>query len=62
MTRFARVDSKIPLEEIIKTLAGLSKEGKFDHIGLSECSANTLKRANTVYILSSIPPKLISNR
>ena len=44
----ARVDPKTPIEESVKTLAELVKEGKFDYIGLSECSAETLKRANAV--------------
>jgi len=42
------VDPKIPVEEAVKTLAELVKEGKFDYIGLSECSAETLKRADAV--------------
>ena len=42
------MDPKTPIEETIKTLAELVKEGKFDYIGLSECSAETLKRADAV--------------
>lgn len=44
----ARVDSKVPIEETIKSLQALIAEGKFDHIGLSEVSAATLKRAAAV--------------
>lgn len=44
----ARVDPNVPIEEAIRILAGFVKEGKFDHIGLSECKAETLKRANAV--------------
>ncbi|KII88651.1 hypothetical protein PLICRDRAFT_176211 [Plicaturopsis crispa FD-325 SS-3] len=50
----ARVDPKVPIEEAIKTLVGLIKEGKLDHIGLSECSAETLKRANAVHPIAAI--------
>jgi len=46
----ARVDPKIPIEEAIKNLAELVKEGKFDYIGLSECSAETLMRASAVSV------------
>jgi aryl-alcohol dehydrogenase-like predicted oxidoreductase len=42
------VDPKLPVEEAIKTLAEFVKEGKFDYIGMSECSAETLRRANAV--------------
>ncbi len=46
----ARVDPNIPLEDAIKTIAQLKSEGKFDHIGMSECKAETLRRANAVGI------------
>ena len=46
----ARVDKNVPIEDAIKTLAGLIKEGKFGHIGMSECSAATLRRAHAVSI------------
>jgi aryl-alcohol dehydrogenase-like predicted oxidoreductase len=32
----ARMDPKVPIEEVMTTLSGLVKEGKFDFIGLSE--------------------------
>jgi len=44
----ARVDPEYPIEDQMKTLTTLQMEGKFDHIGLSECSAATVKRANAV--------------
>lgn len=44
----ARIDKNVPIEDTIKTLVGLIKEGKFDHIGMSECSAQTLRRAHAV--------------
>ena len=39
------------IEETIKFLSLFVKEGKFDYIGLSECSADTLRRANAVRLL-----------
>ncbi|EIN07468.1 aldo/keto reductase [Punctularia strigosozonata HHB-11173 SS5] len=44
----ARVVEDPPVEEVMKTLLGFVKEGKFDHIGISECSAATLRRANAI--------------
>ena len=46
----ARVDKNVPIEDAIKTLEGLIKEEKFGHIGMSECSAATLRRAHAVSI------------
>ncbi|KIK61818.1 hypothetical protein GYMLUDRAFT_42863 [Collybiopsis luxurians FD-317 M1] len=45
----ARIDRNLPIETIMNNLATLLKEGKFSHIGLSECSANTLRKAHAVY-------------
>ncbi|OJT14575.1 Pyridoxal reductase [Trametes pubescens] len=50
----ARVDPNIPLEDAIKTIAQLKSEGKFDHIGMSECKAETLRRANAVHPIASV--------
>lgn len=44
----ARVDAKVPVEDMVATLVKLKEQGKFDHIGMSECSAETLRRANKV--------------
>lgn len=44
----ARVDSNVPIEESIKALVELKNEGKLAHIGMSECSAATLRRGNAV--------------
>ena len=44
----ARVDRNRPVEEAIQNLVILKNEGKFDHIGMSECRAETLRRGNSV--------------
>ncbi|KZO95691.1 aldo/keto reductase [Calocera viscosa TUFC12733] len=41
----ARVDRDVPIEGAMQMLEKLRGEGLFDHIGISECSANTLRRA-----------------
>ena len=48
----ARVAKNVPVEDAIKTLVELKNEGKFDHIGMSECSAATLRRGNAVSRIS----------
>ncbi|KAI0796124.1 aldo/keto reductase [Abortiporus biennis] len=50
----ARVDPNIPVEEAIKNLKVFIDEGVIDHIGISECGAATLRRANAVYPISVV--------
>ncbi|KAN0087975.1 NADP-dependent oxidoreductase domain containing protein [Tylopilus felleus] len=50
----ARVDAKVPVEDMVATLVKLKEQGKFDHIGMSECSAETLRRANKVHPISIV--------
>ncbi|KAG1827020.1 NADP-dependent oxidoreductase domain-containing protein [Suillus subaureus] len=50
----ARVDPNIPLEESIRALVELKNEGKLDHIGMSECSADTLRRGNAVHSIAAV--------
>ncbi|KIM80754.1 hypothetical protein PILCRDRAFT_822023 [Piloderma croceum F 1598] len=50
----ARIDPKVPVEETIKTLVELIEENKFDHIGLSEVSAETLRRGNAVHPIAMV--------
>jgi pyridoxine 4-dehydrogenase len=50
----ARVDPKVPIEETIKNLKILIDEGLFDYIGLSECKAETLKRAHAVHPIAAV--------
>lgn len=50
----ARVDPARPIEETIAYLKQLVKEGKFDHIGMSECNAETLRKANSVHPITHV--------
>jgi len=50
----ARVDPKISIEESMKNMKILIDEGKFDHVGLSECSAETIRRANAIVPVASV--------
>jgi aryl-alcohol dehydrogenase-like predicted oxidoreductase len=40
-----RVDPKTPIEETIGEMEKLRQEGKIRYIGMSECSAETLRKA-----------------
>ncbi|GAA5977741.1 hypothetical protein JCM11641_001395 [Rhodosporidiobolus odoratus] len=43
-----RIDKKVPIEESVRAMDALRKEGKCKYIGLSECSADTLRRASKI--------------
>jgi len=47
--RPARLDSKVPIEETVGAIAELVKQGYVRYIGLSEMSAETVRRANAVH-------------
>jgi aryl-alcohol dehydrogenase-like predicted oxidoreductase len=40
-----RIDADIPIEQTVGVMAELKKAGKVKYLGLSECSADTLRRA-----------------
>ncbi|KAF5367386.1 hypothetical protein D9758_003753 [Tetrapyrgos nigripes] len=46
----ARIDRKLSVEEFMENLVTVMKEGKFSHIGLSECNEDTLRRANESWV------------
>lgn len=50
----SRMDGSVPVEDIIGTVADLVKEGKVRHIGVSEITADQLRKANEVYPISAI--------
>jgi len=49
-----RVDPDTPIEETVGALAELVKAGKIRHIGLSEASAGTLRRAVKVHPIAAL--------
>jgi aryl-alcohol dehydrogenase-like predicted oxidoreductase len=49
-----RVDPKTPIEETVGAMAELVREGKIRHIGLSEASPQTLRRAVKVHPISAL--------
>jgi len=49
-----RPDPEVPIEETVGAMAELVKDGKVKYLGLSECSANTLRRAHKVHPIAAI--------
>ncbi len=49
-----RVDPQTPIEETVGALAGLVRAGKVRHIGLSEASPQTLRRAQSVHPIAAL--------
>lgn len=49
-----RVDPSVPIEDSVGALADLVNAGKVRHIGLSEASAASLRRASTVHPITAL--------
>jgi len=49
-----RVDPKVPIEEVASTVKDLIAEGKVKHFGLSEASAQTIRRAHAVQPVAAL--------
>ncbi|KAI9725892.1 MAG: hypothetical protein M1834_009455 [Cirrosporium novae-zelandiae] len=53
-----RIDPKQPIETTVATMAELKNEGKIKFLGLSECSAETLRRACKVHHIAAVQIEL----
>ena len=49
-----RVDASTPIEETVGAMAELVAEGKVRHLGLSEASAETIRRAHAVHPITAV--------
>jgi aryl-alcohol dehydrogenase-like predicted oxidoreductase len=49
-----RVDPNTPVEETVGAMAELVEQGKVRHIGLSEASAQTIRRAHAVHPITAV--------
>lgn len=49
-----RLDNSVPLEDVIGTVADLIKEGKVRYLGVSEITADQLRRANRVHPVTAL--------
>lgn len=52
--RPARLDPNVPIEDTVGAIADLVKAGHVRHIGLSEVSAETIRRAHAVHPISDL--------
>lgn len=49
-----RVDPQVPIEDVAGTVKDLIREGKVKHFGMSEASAETIRRAHAVQKVSAV--------
>ncbi|MDQ0782218.1 aldo/keto reductase [Chryseobacterium sp. W4I1] len=49
-----RVDPNIPVEETVGAMAELVKEGKVKYLGLSEASAESIRKANKIHPITAL--------
>ncbi|MYN17877.1 aldo/keto reductase [Rugamonas sp. FT107W] len=49
-----RPDPSVPVEEVVGVMAELVREGKVRHLGLSEVSAATVRRAHAVHPIAAV--------
>jgi aryl-alcohol dehydrogenase-like predicted oxidoreductase len=49
-----RVDQSVPIEETVGAMAELVAQGKVRHLGLSEASARTIRRAHAVHPITAL--------
>ncbi|MET0226997.1 MAG: aldo/keto reductase [Dokdonella sp.] len=49
-----RIDPQVPIEDTVGAMADLVKQGKVRHLGLSEASAETIRRAHAVHPIAAI--------
>lgn len=49
-----RVDATVPIEETVGAMANLVREGKVRHLGLSEASTDSVRRAHKVHPIAAV--------
>lgn len=49
-----RLDDSVPMEDVIGTVAELIKEGKVRYLGVSEITADQLRKANSIYPVTAL--------
>jgi len=54
------VDLNVPIEDVAGAVKDLIQEGKVKHFGLSEASAQTLRRAHAVQAVAALPERVLA--
>lgn len=49
-----RIDPNVPVEETVGAMSELVKEGKVKYLGLSECTADDLRRAHAIHPITAL--------
>jgi len=49
-----RVDPQVPIEETVGAMSDLVREGKVRYLGLSEASAETIRRAHAIFAITAV--------
>ncbi|CAI6341823.1 unnamed protein product [Periconia digitata] len=49
-----RLDQKTPIEKTMQAMVEMKNEGKFKYIGMSECSAKSIRRAHAVHPVTAV--------
>ena len=49
-----RLDNSVPMEDVIGTVAGLIKEGKVRYLGVSEITAQQLRKAHSIHPVTAL--------
>ncbi len=49
-----RIDPKIPVEDMVGAMSDLVKEGKVRYLGLSEASAESIRKANAIHPIAAL--------
>ncbi|HEY4787432.1 MAG TPA: aldo/keto reductase [Bacteroidales bacterium] len=49
-----RIDPNVPVEEMVGAMSNLVKEGKVRYLGLSEASANSIRKAHAIHPISAL--------
>ena len=49
-----RADPNVPIEDTVGAMAGLVRQGKVRHLGLSEVAADTVRRAHAVHPIAAV--------
>ncbi|MCF6404851.1 aldo/keto reductase [Chitinophaga filiformis] len=49
-----RLDNSVPIEDVVGTIADLIKEGKVRHLGVSEITADQLRKAHSVHPVTAL--------
>jgi aryl-alcohol dehydrogenase-like predicted oxidoreductase len=49
-----RVDRTVPIEDTVGAMAGLVRDGKVRHLGISEAAPATIRRAHAVHPMSAV--------